>query len=149
MKNRPLHRKGLVCRKAVRKSQTTSSLWTMLGWSGGGGGGEGGGTSYIRHSTDVRAEMAPFSSAAKYMIRSFFQAKVYDWFHFSGLVYERPHFSDVFPYMHISFVQKFSEAACSLGIQGIDCDICLTTSNKMVQKKFKGQYMNGSIFQTI
>ena len=32
----------------------------------------------------------------------------------SGLVYERPHFSDVSRYMHISFVQRFSEAACSL-----------------------------------
>ena len=33
---------------------------------------------------------------------------------FSGLVYERPNFSDVSRYMHISYVQRFSEAACSL-----------------------------------
>ena len=38
-------------------------------------------------------------------------------------------------YMHIFFVQRFIEAACSLVIQGSDCDICLTTSNKWVQKK--------------
>ena len=43
-------------------------------------------------------------------------------------------------YMHISFAQRFFKAACSLGI---DCDICLTTSNKWVQKS-KGQYMNRS-----
>ena len=65
-------------------------------------------TSYIWHSMDVRSRMAPFFSAAKYMIGPFFcQQKVYDWPHFSGLVYERPHFSDVSQYMHIFFVQKF------------------------------------------
>ena len=40
-----------------------------------------------------------------------------------------------------------SEATCSLGIQWIDCYICLTTSNEV--QKIKGQYMNGSTFQTI
>ena len=35
---------------------------------------------------------------------------------FSGLVYERPHFSDVSRYMHISFVQRFSGAAVLLSI---------------------------------
>ena len=34
---------------------------------------------------------------------------------FSGLVYERLNFSDVSRY--ISFIQRFSEAACSLGTQ--------------------------------
>ena len=58
--------------------------------------------------------MAPFFSAAKYMIGPFFQQKVYNWPHFSGLVYERPHFSDVSRYMHIFFIQRFFEAACSL-----------------------------------
>ena len=50
-----------------------------------------------------------------------------------------------FWYMHIFFAQRFFKAACSLGIQCIDCDICLTTSNKWVQK-IKGQYMNRSTF---
>ena len=36
---------------------------------------------------------------------------------FSGLVHERPLFSAVSRYMHISFVQKFYEAACSFGTQ--------------------------------
>ena len=36
---------------------------------------------------------------------------------FSGLVYERPNFSDVPRYMHISFIYRFSEASCSLGAQ--------------------------------
>ena len=61
--------------------------------------------------------MTPFFSAAKYMTGAFFQQKVYDWPHFSGLVYERPHFSAVSRYMHILFVQRVSEATCSLGIQ--------------------------------
>ena len=61
--------------------------------------------------------MAPFFSAAKYMISPFFQAKGYDRTHFSELVYERPHFSEVSRYMHIYFVQRFFEASCSLGIQ--------------------------------
>ena len=34
------------------------------------------------------------------------------------------------------------------GVQWIDCDICLTISNKWVQK-IKGQYMNRSLFQMI
>ena len=89
----------------------------------------------------------------------FFQrCQVYDWPFFrqkyvidpsfSWLIYKRAHFSDVSRYMHISFVQRFSEAACFLGNQLIDCGICLTTSNKWLQK-IKGQYMNGSTFQTI
>ena len=41
------------------------------------------------------------------------------------------------------FAQRFVTAACSLGIQWIDCYICLTTSNKW------GQYMNRSTFRTI
>ena len=51
-------------------------------------------------------------------------------------------------YMHIFFVQRFIEATCSQGIQWTDRYICLTTSNKWVQK-VKGQYMNGSTFQMI
>ena len=47
--------------------------------------------------------------------------------------------------MHISFAQRFFKAACSLGI---DCDICLTTSNKWAQKS-KGQYMIRSTFLMI
>ena len=46
------------------------------------------------------------------------------------------------------FSLRFFETACSLGIQWIDCDICLTTSNKWIQK-IKGQYMNRSIFWMI
>ena len=58
-----------------------------------------------------------------------------------------PTFSDIPVYAHIFHSESF-EAACSLGIQCIDCIICLTTSNKWVQK-VNGQYMNGSTFQTI
>ena len=45
-----------------------------------------------------------------------FSAKMYMIGRFSGLVYERPLFSDVFRYMHIFFVQRFFKATCSLGI---------------------------------
>ena len=46
-------------------------------------------------------------------------------------------------YMHIFFAQIFFEAAYPLGITWIDCDTCVTTSKKWVQK-IKGQYMNRS-----
>ena len=77
--------------------------------------------------------MALFFSAARYMIGPFFN-KMY---------MNDPIFLDSYVkgstfltswYMHIFFTQRFFEAACSLGIQWIDCDICLTTSNKWVQK---------------
>ena len=51
-------------------------------------------------------------------------------------------------YVHIFFGQRFFEAAYPLGITWIDCDICLTTSRKWVQK-IKGQYMNRSTFWMI
>ena len=44
-----------------------------------------------------------------------------------------PAFSVIHVYAHI-FHSEIFEAACSLGIQWIDCIICLTTSNKWVQK---------------
>ena len=51
-------------------------------------------------------------------------------------------------YMHIFFAQRFFEAAYPLGITWIDCDICLTTSKRWVQK-IKGQYMKRSTFWMI
>ena len=57
----------------------------------------------------------------------------------------------IFPtswYMHIFFAQIFFEAAYPLGITWIDCDICVTTSKKWIQK-IKGQYMNRSTFWMI
>ena len=57
-------------------------------------------TSYIWHSMDVRAERPPFSALLSIWMGHFFQQKVYDWPHFSGLVYERSHFPDVSRYTH-------------------------------------------------
>ena len=67
--------------------------------------------------------------------------------------------------IHIFFAQRFFEAVCSLGIQWIDCDICLTTSNKWVQTSkdsiwigqhfrrssisSKARYMNGVGFEIL
>ena len=84
--------------------------------------------------------------------------QVYDWPPFFNIKYMNdPFFLDSYVkgpifltswYMHIFFAQRFFKAACSLGIQWIDCNICLTTSNKWVQK-IKGQYMNRSTFWMI
>ena len=51
-------------------------------------------------------------------------------------------------YMHIFFAQRFFKATYPLGIIWIDCDICVITSKKWVQK-VKGQYMNRSTFWMI
>ena len=51
-------------------------------------------------------------------------------------------------YMHIFFAQRFFEAASPLGFTWTDCDICVKTSKKWVQK-VKGQYMNRSTFWMI
>ena len=67
---------------------------------------------------------------------------------FFRILCERPHFSDILVYAHTFLLRDFFEAACSLLIQWIYCDICLTTNNKWVQK-IKGQYMNRSIFRMI
>ena len=93
----------------------------------------------------------------------FQRCQVYDWPHFFNKKYlNDPIFQDSYVkgpifltcwYMHKFFTQKFFEAACSFGIQWIDCDIYLTTNNKWAQKKkkkkIKGQYMNRSTFWMI
>ena len=88
----------------------------------------------------------------------FHRCQVYDWSPFFNKKYMNdPIFLDSYMkgptfltswYLHIFFARRFFEAACALGIQWIDCDICLTTSNKWVQK-IKGQYMNRSTFWMI
>ena len=65
----------------------------------------------------------------KYMIDPFFL----DW------CMKGPTFPDIPVYAHI-FHSEIFEAACSLGIQSIDCIICLTTSNKWVQKNQRAVY---------
>ena len=77
----------------------------------------------------------------------FFQQKVYEWPDFSGFLYEKPHFSDIQVYAHFFFAQRFFKAAYLL-VLWIDCDICVITSKKWVQK-IKGQYMNRSTFWMI
>ena len=62
----------------------------------------------------------------------FLQQNVYDWLDFSWFICESPHFSDIPVNAYIFFTQRFVKAAISLGIQWIDCYICLTTSNKWV-----------------
>ena len=108
-------------------------------------------TSYIWHSTDVRAEWPPFSALPSIWLASFSFRQKYmiDPIFFLWIgIWKAPFFFWCIRHMHISFVQRFSEAACSLGTRWIDCDICLTTSNKWVQK-IKGQYMHGLTFQSV
>ena len=85
----------------------------------------------------------------------FQRCQVYDWSPFFNKKYMNgPIFLDSYVkgpifltswYMHIFFAQRFFEAAYPLGITWIDCDICVITSKKWVQK-IKGQYMNRSTF---
>ena len=92
-------------------------------------------TSYIWHSMDVRAEWSPFSALPSIWVVPFFFSKTY----MIGPIFldkymKGPTFL-MYPrrYMHIFFVQRFFEATCSLGIQWLDCYICLSASNKWVQ----------------
>ena len=88
----------------------------------------------------------------------FQRCQVYDWPPFFNKKYMTgPIFLDSYVkgpifltswYMHIFFAQRFFEAAYPLGIIWIDCDICVRTSKKWVQK-LKGQYMNRSTFWMI
>ena len=67
---------------------------------------------------------------------------------FSGFLCERPHFSDILVYAHIFRSEIFWGYLSSFGITWIDCDICVITCKKWVQK-VKGQYMNRSTFLMI
>ena len=88
----------------------------------------------------------------------FQRCQVYDWPPFFNKKYMNgPIFLDscvkgpiflTYRYMHIFFAHRLFEAAYPLGIKWIDCDICVITSKKWVQK-VKGQYMNRSTFWTI
>ena len=113
-----------------------------LGWWGGGGGGGVSGGRVIPIYGIVRM-CVPNGSL-------FQRCQVYDWPPNKKYTND-PIFLDSYVkgtifltswYMHIFFAQKFFEAACSLGIQWIDCDICLTISNK----KSKGSISTGHYF---
>ena len=90
--------------------------------------------------------MAPFFSTAKYMIGPFFSAKSIWLAPFFWISIWKAHFSDVSRYVHIFLFRDFFEATCSLGIQWTDCYICLSTSNKWVQKS-KGSIWMGQHFR--
>ena len=93
---------------------------------------------------DVRAEWPPFSALPGIWLVPFFNKN--DPIFLDSYV-KSPTFLTSW-YLHIFFAPRFFDATCSLGIQWTDCDICLTTSNKWVQK-IKGQYMNRSTFWMI
>ena len=101
--------------------------------------GAGGGvTSYIWHSTDVRAEYPPFSALPGIWLAPFFQQMYMNGPIFLDSYVKGPIFLTSW-YMHIFFAQRFFEAAYPLGITWIDCDIRLTTS-KNGYKKSKGRW---------
>ena len=88
-----------------------------------------------RYSTDVRAEWPPFSALLNfgYDWPPFFDKKYTTDPIFDDWCMKGPTFPGIPVYAHI-FHSEIFEAACSLGIQWFDCIICLTTSNKWVQK---------------
>ena len=88
---------------------TPWSVWERfeLGGGGGGGGAVGGWgvTSYIWHSTDVRAEWPPFSALPGIWLAPFFRQKVYDWLNFWYM--KGPSFSDIPVYAQIFLLRDF------------------------------------------
>ena len=91
--------------------------------------------------------MVPFSALPGIWLAPFFSKKYMTDLIYLDLHVKSPTFLTYW-YMRIYFAQGFFETACSLGIQWTDCDICITTSNKWVQK-IKEQYVNRSKFRTI
>ena len=86
---------GCFCQLSIKHCfiNTQQKLMSTPNLVGGGGG--RGVTSYIWHSTDVRAEKPPFSALSGIRLAPFFQQKVYEWPDFSGFLCERPHFSNI------------------------------------------------------
>ena len=102
-------------------------------------------TSYIWHITDVRTEWPPFSALPGIWLAPFFQQKVYEWPDFSGFLCERPHFPNILVFSQIFRLEIF-RGSLSCWYYIIDCDICLTTSKKWVQKNQKGNIWIGQHF---
>ena len=121
--------------------------WGGRGGGGGGGEGrEGRATSYIRHSTDVRAEWPPFSALPSIWLAPFSGKSIWLTPFFWIGIWKAPLFWCIPVHTHIFRSERFSDAVCSLGTRRIDCDICLTTSNKWVQKS-KGSIWMGQHFR--
>ena len=93
-------------------------------WGGGVGGWRGVVTSYIWHSTDVRAL---FQRCQEYDWPPFFNKKYMNGPIFLDSCVKGPIFLTSW-YMHIFFAQRFFEAAYPLGITWIDCDIFVIIS---------------------
>ena len=110
---------------------------------GGGGWGKGWVTSYIWHNTNS----LPFQRCQVYDWPPFFNKKYMNGPIFLDSCVKGPIFLTSW-YMHIFFAQRFFEAAYPLGITWINCDICVITSKRWVQK-VKGQYKNRSTFWMI
>ena len=118
-------------------------------WGEGGQRGEWGGgrvTSCIWHRMDVRAEWPPFSALPSIWLAPFSAKSIWLAPFFWISIWKAPLFCCI-PVHAYNFRTEIFEATCSLGIQWIDCYICLPAINGY--KKIKGQYMNGSTFQTI
>ena len=84
----------------------------------------------------MRAEWPPFSALPGIWLAPFFNKKYMTDPNRLDSYVKCPTFLTSW-YMRIFFDRRFLEAACSLGIQRIDCDICLTTTNKWVKNSFR------------
>ena len=125
-----------VCGEQIHRSD----LWGRGEWGGGIV------TSCIWHRMDVRAEWPPFSALPSIWLAPFSAKSIWLTPFFWISIWKAPLFCCIPVHAH-NFRTEIFEATCSLGIQWIDCYICLPAINGY--KKIKGQYMNGSTFQTI
>ena len=90
----------------------------------------------------------PFFCAARYMISQLFSTKsIWLTRFFLIRMWKAPLFWHPGKCVYF-FAQRFVKAACSLGIQGTDCYICLTTSNKWVSKS-KGSIWIGQVHEWV
>ena len=97
--------------------------------------GGGGGNFLYMAKYGCACQIAPFFSAARYMIGPLFSTKSIWMARFFWIpILKAPFFwhPGICTYF---FAQRFFEAAYPLSITWIDCDICVTTSKKWVQKK--------------
>ena len=107
-------------------------------------GGRGDNFLYTTKKMDVPAKWPPFSALPGIWLAPPFQQNVYDWIFLIG-IWKAPIFWHPVICTHFS-LRDFTRLHVSLGIQWFDCDICLITSNKWVQKS-KGSIWMGQHFR--
>ena len=108
-------------------------------------------SSYIWHSTDVRAEWPPFSALPGIWIAPFFQQKVYEWPDFSRSVCERPHFSNTLVYAYIFSSEIFTGCLFSQYLMNwlLYLSNHVTTYNKLLLKSKDSIWMDDEVYEWV